>query len=132
MRDQPAPSGPSFNRLDVPRTGASISNGNARVPGSGGANVAIVAQPRELNTLGLTALRQTQQLALHQNAVGQRREWASQNGDFTGYVEVLREGYAQTGDFCREVASVATNSGAEVHRSTEIYCRTGNLWVFRR
>lgn len=130
----PSPPAPMLNRVDVPaaaRSGGNIANGNARIPGSGGASIAIASQARPLDTLGLMALRQTQQLALHENDVGQRRQWASLNGDFTGYVEVLREGYAGP-DFCREVFSVAQNGGAEVHRSAEMFCRAGDLWLFRR
>ena len=36
-------------------------------------------------------------------------------------------------DFCREVASIARSGGAEVYTpAPEMYCRSGNLWVFRR
>ncbi|MEZ5665853.1 MAG: hypothetical protein R3F55_00110 [Alphaproteobacteria bacterium] len=88
------------------------------------------SQPRPLDALGLQALRQTQQQALHQAGVGQRRPWTSPDGRYEGYVEVLQEGYAGP-DYCREIYSLARSGGSIVHQSADLYCQAGNLWVFR-
>lgn len=89
------------------------------------------AVPRQLDAVGIQSLRQMQQAALRQGAIGQRRSWSTPDGRYTGYVMVLSEGYRSPSEFCREIYSEALNSGAVVHQGTDIYCqRANNLWVY--
>jgi chromosome segregation ATPase len=88
------------------------------------------AGPRQLDAMGIQTLRMMQQATLRQNAVNQRRSWATQDGRYTGFVMVLYEGY-QGPDFCREIYSEARADGYLVHESTERFCQRNGYWEYQ-
>lgn len=130
-----APTPPPPPNIVTTPTPATASSSDS--PGSGtgtgvptsSITVSRAESPRPLDAVGVQALRQMQQVTLRQNAVGQRRSWATPDGRYTGFIVVLREGYDGP-DYCREIYSEARADSSIVHQSTEIYCQTGNLWVF--
>ena len=131
----PAPTPPRSSAITMPNIVTtpppapqvnSASTGSSN--GSTGSSIT-QGDPRQLDAVGVQSLRQIQQVALRQNAVGQRRSWATPDGRYDGFVMVLREGYDGS-DYCREVYSEARSTGSVVHQSTELYCQSGNLWVY--
>ncbi|MGF1626833.1 MAG: hypothetical protein ACFCVH_18290 [Alphaproteobacteria bacterium] len=106
---------------------SSITGGSSSI--TGGSSSITRGEPRPLDAVGIQSLRQIQQATLRQSTVGQRRSWATPDGRFDGFVMVLREGYDGP-DYCREIYSEARSVGSVVHQSTEVYCQTGNLWVY--
>jgi hypothetical protein len=87
------------------------------------------AEPRQLDAIGIQTLRMMQQATLRQNAVNQRRSWATQDGRYTGFIMVLYEGY-QGQEFCREIYSEARADGYLVHESTERFCQRNGYWEY--
>lgn len=83
---------------------------------------------QQLDAVGLDVLRRNEQAALRQDPVGQRRGWQTADARFNGFAMILSEGY-QGPDYCRQVYSQARSAGSVIYDASDLFCRSGNMWI---
>lgn len=64
----------------------------------------------------------------HQSAKGAVIPWSSAQSGYTGSVEVLNDGYSDTGNYCREYLQTLTSPRGRVERAIGVFCNNYGVW----